>query len=952
MLDIIKKRIRQLGLVQLFCLIGVVFLFFGALFVIITNGNATKTLVWSSTSVGVFPDFIETITHAKTLTPYDMKAIYPPFVYTFCYLCSRFFPEKTNDWSAMGSSPAAVILGFSIFLFVSLVIFITMFRVLRDKYSLSTYVCLLFIVIFSPPYLYMVERGNLVALSMILLLYYVLHYKDDNIVLRELAYISLACAAAMKIWPAVWGILLIRQKNVKACLHAIFYGLLFGIGPFMFMGGSDGFFKMVNNIKSLSAETVIDTRGFGYGFKVNFENYLNAFAEFFKYNPPDIISKVIMALLFVVLFILMLVIKKEWQVVALLSIVITFLPGFSWIYNNVYFIIPLILFFKEEDSKTPENIINITSFLMIFTILPYGYVMGSLAGVNKISIPTFLNNIGMLVLLTSIICFNLPERFNLNRKLNIIIPIIPIIVSLGIIIFTYSVDEVSSKNQKIDNVKMLEKYLDKYSASLADDYTGLSGMGTQESPFIIDSKEDLLFLAYCVEEGVDFENVYFQQMDTIDLSDNKFSPIGNLKEDYYFNGIYDGNGYSITNIRCHKKDTACLFYNLEGTVVNLIVSDSSFMADNAAVITVGKGSRDAYIANCYTNNCEVSGEYAASIADNFIGNVYNCITDSSCQGLYEAGMLTNYNGSDFNNFHLDGLIDIPAYLINEDDVSYINDNSDKYLRAIQIKLNNYNSTLIAEESEFARSVKFVNWNISDSKIKLDRKFCLKGEGTTESPYVVKSVDDLVLFSNLVNSGITFKGCYISQESNIDLSDINNFTPIANSAKCSFKGVYDGKGNTITNLYVLSYNDEDVGLFVYLDGTILNLNVNNAWLGGSEVGVFACHGSGNILNCYGNGILYGYAVGGIAFDVSGKIENCVAFVNFDSTKAFGINSISKKVINCYSNYEGNNTGNDGAFIDDDTVSSLNDYVDRLNTEYENMLFRKWGTEEGLPRILSN
>ena len=103
---------------------------------IITNGNATKTLVWSSTSVGVFPDFIETITHAKSLTPYDMKAIYPPFVYTFCYLCSRFFPEKTNDWSAMGSSPAAVILGFSIFLFVSLVIFITMFRVLRDKYSL------------------------------------------------------------------------------------------------------------------------------------------------------------------------------------------------------------------------------------------------------------------------------------------------------------------------------------------------------------------------------------------------------------------------------------------------------------------------------------------------------------------------------------------------------------------------------------------------------------------------------------------------------------------------------------------------------------------------------------------------------------------------------------------------------------------------------------------------
>lgn len=72
------------------------------------------------------------------------------------------------------------------------------------------------------------------------------------------------------------------------------------------------------------------------------------------------------------------------------------------------------------------------------------------------------------------------------------------------------------------------------------------GKGTKESPYEIDSVEDLLFLQRSVENGNDYSNVYFIQTKDIDLSSiDNWNPIGKYDSGFYFRGIYDGNGHVI-----------------------------------------------------------------------------------------------------------------------------------------------------------------------------------------------------------------------------------------------------------------------------------------------------------------------------------------------------------------------------------------------------------------------
>lgn len=91
-------------------------------------------------------------------------------------------------------------------------------------------------------------------------------------------------------------------------------------------------------------------------------------------------------------------------------------------------------------------------------------------------------------------------------------------------------------------------------------------------------------------------------------------------------------------------------------------------------------------------------------------------------------------------------------------------------------------------------------------------------------------------ATLVEEGNTFEGKTIKLESDLDLAGIA-FNPIGHSANGqAFKGVFDGQGHTISNLYQQSdldawqYEGEYYGLFAYTDGaTIKNVTVADAYI---------------------------------------------------------------------------------------------------------------------------
>lgn len=172
---------------------------------------------------------------------------------------------------------------------------------------------------------------------------------------------------------------------------------------------------------------------------------------------------------------------------------------------------------------------------------------------------------------------------------------------------------------------------------------------------------------------------------------------------------------------------------------------------------------------------------------------------------------------------------------------------------------------------------------------------LNGEGTKENPFVITNKDELVFFAEKVNNG-EYTNVYATLGDNIDLGN-EEWTPIGNATN-PFKGTFDGKGYTISNLKITHPGTEtvvnNVGLFGKTNGaTIKNFTINNANITGSGsvaavVGNFFT-GTVSNVNVTGNIQIAGYQyVGGIFGWGYGKVENCQVIGDGVST------SVIKKV----------------------------------------------------------
>lgn len=103
--------------------------------------------------------------------------------------------------------------------------------------------------------------------------------------------------------------------------------------------------------------------------------------------------------------------------------------------------------------------------------------------------------------------------------------------------------------------------------------------------------------------------------------------------------------------------------------------------------------------------------------------------------------------------------------------------------------------------------------------------------TTWSPnsdgdYEIGSLDQLKFFRDAVNDGNTFAGQTVLLTASIDLNN-EEWTPIGKSGK-TFQGTFDGQGNTVSNLYIYTPTQDDVGFFGFTtNGEIKNLTIENA-----------------------------------------------------------------------------------------------------------------------------
>ncbi|WP_407355724.1 PKD domain-containing protein [Methanolobus sp. WCC5] len=194
-----------------------------------------------------------------------------------------------------------------------------------------------------------------------------------------------------------------------------------------------------------------------------------------------------------------------------------------------------------------------------------------------------------------------------------------------------------------------------------------------------------------------------------------------------------------------------------------------------------------------------------------------------------------------------------------------------------------------------------------------------GSGTKEDPYQIGNVNQLQNMSYDLNA-------HYILINNIDASATSEwsygagFVPIGDNVN-KFSGSFDGKGHTITGLFINRPTNSYTGLFGYTDGaTIKNLGLENANITGTwSVGGLAGYNSrGTITSSYLTGIVAGdiYVGGLVGLNWNSEITNSYSAANVTgSIYAGGLAGLNdnSRVTDSYSTGRVTGTDNVGGLI---------------------------------------
>ena len=179
----------------------------------------------------------------------------------------------------------------------------------------------------------------------------------------------------------------------------------------------------------------------------------------------------------------------------------------------------------------------------------------------------------------------------------------------------------------------------------------LKGEGTEASPYLIGSREDLLTFANFVNSGKVSADDHFALSNDIDMTGSaEIDPIGT--SDHPFNGTFDGKEFAISNLKAKNG----LFNYMGGTLKNLAVI-------NAELTPYGKymyyGSLVAHLVNGgQITSCYAGGDITVSkitdIKTLCVGGLCGSADEGKISNSYFKGRINIKDGDATNNTYLIG----------------------------------------------------------------------------------------------------------------------------------------------------------------------------------------------------------------------------------------------------------------------------------------------------------
>ena len=354
---------------ETFCAILILYLFFGLIMWLaglFSKGMASKQTAALLLLQDFLADFTNVVGYSAKLDPYHnwfysgpSEKAYPPLVYLIFYLFSGLVDidqyYEANFFVSMYKDPLMIYM----FMLIHIGIYVFIFESFRKVFTTKRFyaVGIAFLVLFSEPMLFSLERGNTVIVTMLFISVFLFNYDNKSKVMREIAILSLALAAAFKMTPAVLGLLLLTdRKNRNLAIRAIIYGvLLFGL-PFFFLNDNP-FRSGVQLIRNIQGNMQAYSRWNG----VTLEACLWEAGIKIDQTILIVIKYLVCAFLIFGVFIT----KEKWKQVMMISLVLTTFPNHSSYYCILYMIPAFIVFLNEKQHKPVDWLIFIAALSIL-----------------------------------------------------------------------------------------------------------------------------------------------------------------------------------------------------------------------------------------------------------------------------------------------------------------------------------------------------------------------------------------------------------------------------------------------------------------------------------------------------------------------------------------------------------------------------------------------------------
>ncbi len=566
----------------------------------VTSGDAFGGYFHRDTA-DTFMDYFNMLALMSNDDPYYLKANYPALCFALLGIMHSFLLPYVKEYdSGMAlRSDSISMMGFMLlFLFSAIIIYICAKRILTNEND-KKYILAL---ILAGPMLFTIQRGNILLVSFAFLMIYLLNYNSDSKKMRYIAYVALAIASGIKMYPSVFGLLTLKRKNIKETVHLALMGLIGFVIPFFVFDGISTFKEFLEGFSA--ANDLLVSQGVGNNFALNnLVLMINAML-----GTHISLSMTVTVLVFILLVLAAVISKVRWESMFLIATACIWFPKFSFTYMLVLYIPAILEFLNERESDKNKW----DGVLLAGTQIPW--MLPMMPWVDRYIVTRDLNlpmSYGTLVL--NVIIIYLTLRILLRYAISLL-------------------QKATGKNFSLSKV-MLCQFLAScaiillcaigiYNRQYNPEYN-FKGNGTSWKPYKIESIEDLQYLREITNNGETFKNAYFEQTKDIEYDGvTSVNPIG-WGAYRRFSGNYDGQGYSIKN-----------YYSLSDEDKNM-----GFF-----------GELDGTVRNLYLENCNIGGSLVGGIAYEITGNgrVSNCYVNGLLNG-YRVGGIAVINGGLIEN---------------------------------------------------------------------------------------------------------------------------------------------------------------------------------------------------------------------------------------------------------------------------------------------------------------